>query len=308
MRISSSSFYTASVSGMLDQQSAIAKLSQQIASGNRLTSAADDPVSATQAMSLNERIAETTKYLANMKSLALTQSEESTVLDQLRQDLTSARDMLSSLGGGSPGADLRTSAAATIAGLYTDIKSLANHQDSAGNYIFAGYQTSTQPFGHTAVFGSATPTSGTSTYLGDSGLRQIQIGQGQTVQANDSLQSVMQSGTAADLLQNLDQIATDLQNNSATLPTSVANVSQIITAAMSSLENIQASLASRQGQVNNQQNAINQLLTANQNALSNLTAVDQASAIVELQTRQTSLQAAESAFSQISKLSVFNYL
>jgi flagellar hook-associated protein 3 FlgL len=136
----------------------------------------------------------------------------------------------------------------------------------------------------------------------------VQIGQGQSVQANDTLQSVMQSGTASDLLQNLDQVAADLQNNSATLQTSVTNVSQILTAAMNSVQNIQASLAARQGQVNNQQDAVNQLLTANQNALSNLTAVDQASAIVELQTRQTSLQAAENAFSQISKLSVFNYL
>jgi flagellar hook-associated protein 3 FlgL len=55
--------------------------------------------------------------------------------------------------------------------------SIANTQDGAGNYIFAGYATQTQPFAQSATG---------ATYSGDQGQRQAQIGAGQTVVVGDN--------------------------------------------------------------------------------------------------------------------------
>lgn len=309
MRISSSVFYASSVNGMMDQQSAISRLSQQLTTGNKLLSAADDPVATSQVMTLNDQVAQSTQYATNLQNVSQIQSEESTVLSQLQTDLASAQKVLTGLGG-TQNSTTNASAATMLNGLYKDITSLANYQDSNGNYIFAGLLKGTAPYSQTSVYNGTPPqTSGATTAAaGISGTRQIQIANGQSIQANDDLSQVMQAGTPQDLLQALDQAAYDLKNNTANVQTSSTAAYSTVSTALGNLRNLQASLAARQQQVKNQQTFNQQLVNNNQDTLSNLTQVDQAAAIVELQQRQTSLQAAESAFSQISKLSVFNYL
>ena len=81
-----------------------------------------------------------------------------------------------------------------------------------------------------------------------------------------------------------------------------------MTNALDSLKSIQVALAGRQTLVTNQQTTTTNLLNSNQDTLGNLSTLDQAKAIIELQTRQTILQSAESAFATVSKLSIFNYL
>jgi flagellar hook-associated protein 3 FlgL len=306
MRISSNMFYASSLPGILNQQSAMSTLNQQIATGNKLLTAADDPIAAGQIMALNDKISLSTQYTANQQNISQIQSEESTVLNQLQSSLQSAKSLLGSVNGSS-GTSTQTSSAATLSGLYQMIKDMANHQDTNGNYIFAGFNSDTQPYSQTAIYGTATTTSPATSYLGDAGQRQVQISQGQTVAANDSLNSVMQSGTASDLLQTLDQIASDLKNGTAT-QTSLSSAYSVVSNALDNLQSVQSALTGRQLQVSNQQDVTKQFMTNDQNTLGNLSQVDQTKAIVELQQRQTSLQAAESAFSTTAKLSLFNYL
>lgn len=307
MRVSSSTFYASSLTGILNQQASISQLNQQIGTGNKLLSAADNPVAATQIMSLNDRISLNTQYNTNLQNLGVAQSEESTVLNQLQTSLAGVQKALSA-SNASNDQTQKDSTAATLSGLYQQIKDFANYQDTSGNYIFAGFNTSTQPYQHTAVYGTGTTTSAATTYAGDNGIRQVQVATGQAYQANDNLSSVMQSGSSSDLLQTIDQVAADLKNNSATLSTSLSSAYSVVSTALKNLQGIQAGLAARQSQVASQTTATQNQLNANTDTLSNLSQVDQASAIVELQQRQVSLQAAENAFAQTSKLSLFNYL
>ncbi|HEX8978783.1 MAG TPA: flagellar hook-associated protein FlgL [Parasulfuritortus sp.] len=307
MRISSNSFYTSTLSGIMDQQSAIARLTQQIASGKKLLSAADDPVAASQIMSLNDRISLNTQYSTNQTSIGSVQSEETVVLNQMQSYLQTAQATLSSVNA-STDQNNKDSAAATLASIYQEIKNLANYQDTNGNYIFAGFNTTTQPYSHSAAYGTGATTSSATTYSGDNGIRQVQVSQGVTVQANDNLNSVMLSGSASDLLQTLDQTAINLKANTSTLSTDLPAAYTTVTNALTNLKSIQVSLAGRQTLVTNQQTTTTNLLTSNQDTLGNLSTLDQAKAIVELQTRQTLLQSAESSFATVSKLSIFNYL
>jgi len=304
MTISSTTFYTSSLSGILNQQSSISNLNQQIASGNKLLTAADNPVVASQIMSLNDSVSLSTQYTANQQSISQNQSEETTILNQLQTDLASAQQSLSSVNA-STDQTTKNSAAATLNGLYQQIVDLANSQDTNGNYLFSGLSSNVKPYN---------PTTGV--YSGNDGTRQVQISQGQTVQANDSLSTVMQVQSSASvnggsptstLLTNINQAIQALQGTT-TSATALSDAYTSVTNALSSLQSVQSSLAGRQQQVVNQQSLTKQLTATDQNTLSNLSQVDQASAIVELQLRQTSLQAAESAFASTSKLSIFNYL
>ena len=62
MRVSTSQVYNIANIGMRDAQVAVDKTNQQISSGKRVLSPADDPVAATGILMLNQELARTTQF------------------------------------------------------------------------------------------------------------------------------------------------------------------------------------------------------------------------------------------------------
>ena len=77
---------------------------------------------------------------------------------------------------------------------------------------------------------------------------------------------------------------------------------------LDNLDRISQRVASAYSEVSAVADTTKSLLTQEQNALSDILKLDQTSAIVALQSRQTALEAAEQAFGMTSGLSLFNYL
>jgi flagellar hook-associated protein 3 FlgL len=98
---------------------------------------------------------------------------------------------------------------------------------------------------------------------------------------------------------------------SSTSPTDQANVNlanQMLTNATQALTGISGELALQQSQMSNQATVLNSAITIAQNGVSNITAVNQATAITQLQTLETQIEASYSATSAIQKLSLVNYM
>jgi flagellar hook-associated protein 3 FlgL len=314
MRISTSSYYASTILSIRNQQGAMSRLNQQIGSGQRMLAAKDDPVANARAMSLRDGLASRTQFAANQTKLDVIQKEEATVLNELANSLVKARQSLAD-GRNVDDQSLRDQAASILAGLYKHIKDLVNYSDADGNAIFAGYETNGVPYAHTPAYDPASSgpaVSPASTYAGDEGTRQIEIDAGRFLQSNDSLSSVMQVGVAGfDVLRAIDQAAIDLRDTSiapAALQASLDTAYSALNTAMDNLKTTQSVLAGRQLQLADAKSSNQQLMKIGEDALGELTQVDQASAIIELQQRQIALQAAESAFGLTSKLSLFNYL
>ena len=314
MRISTAAYFATSLSGIQNQQSAISRLNQQIASGQRMLAAKDDPVSNSRVMGLQTSLAARTQYASNQVKLELTQKETMTVLDELYKSLVKAREVVQT-GQNAYDRSLREQTAVTLNGLYKHISDLANYRDSQGNYLFAGHETDTRPFLHTETFdpaSSAPAVSPNGSFAGDDGVRMVQVDTDRAIQANESLEAVMQSGTAgADLLETIDQLAVDMRDstmNLSVLQGNMAHAYDVITNAMSALKNVQSGLAGRQLELADVTRSNTSLINISEDVLGELTQVEQERAIVELQQRQTILQAAMSAFSSSSRLSLFNYL
>lgn len=314
MRISTSAYFATSLSGIQNQQSAISRLNQQIASGQRMLAAKDDPVANSRVMGLQTSLAARTQYASNQVKLELTQKETMTVLDELYKSLVKTREVVQT-GQNAYDRSLREQTAVTLNGLYKHINDLANYRDSNGNYLFAGHDTDTRPFLHTETFdpaSSAAAVSPNGSFAADEGVRMVQVDTDRVIQANESLVEVMQSGVAgADLLQTIDQLAVDMRDsamNLSTLQANMANAYDVITQAMSALKNVQSGLAGRQLELADVTRSNTSLINISEDVLGDLTQVEQERAIVELQQRQTILQAAMSAFSSSSRLSLFNYL
>jgi flagellar hook-associated protein 3 FlgL len=323
MRISTLTYFTASLPSMQDNQAQISRLSQQISTGLNMLAPKDDPIAAGQAMQLSNRVAVRDQYISNQQQAGQALNYENTVLQGIDSTLTGARALLV----GSNGTDTQTvrdQNAATISGMYAQLKDLVNSRDTNGHYIFAGYNSNLSlanpPFQHTQVYPTI-GTSGSTTYVGTpyvsltspQGVRSITVDDGRTVQVSDNMDTVMRSGggNGVDVLQTLDQIAITLHDTSLTssqVQSAMTAAINAITTTLTNLGGVEQRVASAQLQLQDVGKTSQSLQLADQNALSDLTQVDKASAIIEMQSRQTSLQAAQQAYAQTSKLSLFSYL
>ncbi|KVE33293.1 flagellar hook-associated protein FlgL [Burkholderia sp. TSV86] len=185
MRISSAQLYSLNVGMMNDQQAQLAQLYQQVSSGISLTTPADNPLAAAQAVQLSAASAALAQYTTNQASaLSALQTEDAT-LASVNTQLNSAYSLLMHAGDGGLSDTDRAALAAQLQGVRDHLLTLANTADGAGNYLFAGFQTTTQPF-------SNKPGGGV-TYSGDPGARTVQIADTRTIAQGDDGASVFLS-------------------------------------------------------------------------------------------------------------------
>jgi flagellar hook-associated protein 3 FlgL len=318
MRISSTSFYTASLPAIQSQQTAIARLTQQIAADKNYLAPKDDPVATSRILELTDSIALRDQYLSNIQKAELSLQHEETILNELQSSLTEVQGLLYE---SSPSQDLdfRTQMGAQIANLYLHIKDLANSKDSGGDYVFSGFETATQPYLHTPAYPTVPADSPDTLYQGtypaSAGLRTIEVDNGRRIQVNDNLAGVFQVEDPAaapdpahlDLLEAMDQAAITLSDPNAAQADLDAAIA-VVNTALQRLETVQTRLAGRMVSLNDIKESQLALKLQDQNALGALQDLDEAAAIVELKQRETTLQASMQAFASISELSLFNYL
>jgi len=167
MRISSNTLFDSNVAAMSQQQARLLQTQQQIASGRRILTASDDPVAATRALDITQSDAMNTQYAANRGAARHTLSLAESTLQSVTSLLQDVRTATISAGNGAFANSDRQTIAAELSGRLQELTGLANSTDGAGNYLFAGFQSKTQPFVDTpAGMG----------YFGDDGQRLVQVG------------------------------------------------------------------------------------------------------------------------------------
>lgn len=178
MRISTAQFYNQSVQALGDHQSQLNQLYQQLSSGQALSTPADDPLHAAQAVTLTMNAATLTQYKSNQNvALGGLQLQDQT-LASVAGVMQSISSLIVRAGDGSLQDADRASIAKTMQGYRDQLFTLANTSDSTGAYLFSGFQSTTQPF--------ANNPSGGVTYLGDNGIRQIQVHQARQIPVSNS--------------------------------------------------------------------------------------------------------------------------
>lgn len=308
MRISTSTYYSAALAGIQEQQARIARLSQQVAENKAYLSPKEAPLSANRAMDLSSSIAQRKQYLANQDKAELSLKYESVQLSELSDTLGSALSVLMSSSSGQ-NQDLRDQASIQLSSFYKLAKDIGNARDAQGNYIFAGHETATKPFVHTALYPGNLPVSANATtYAGDTGIRNMAVENGREVQSNDTLEDVF---VTQDLLGAIDYAATALHDASASavdVDNAVAAAVSALNAAKDSLQGIQTRVAGRVLEINDLRGSVRRLLGTEEGALADLSELDTAAAIIELQQRQTNLEASQRTYALVSGLSLFNFI
>ncbi|WP_277187441.1 flagellar hook-associated protein FlgL [Caballeronia sp. BR00000012568055] len=114
--------------------------------------------------------------------------------------------------------------------------------------------------------------------------------------------------TLDNLISALKQPLTGSSTAQATLSNALATAGTQIGNSLNNVLAMQTSVGGREQQVQAAQTALTTSQTQNKSDLANLTSIDLVSSISSYELTQNSLQAAQMAFSQIQKMSLFNYL
>jgi len=146
MRISTNTIYQSGTNQLMNLQSDLNKLSIQTATGKRVNSPADDPVAAARILELNTAKDQNANYMSARKTAE-------TLLQTYEASLTSVTDTVQSIqstlvaaGNGTYTDTERAKLANELQGNLDTLRGLANTKDSQGNYLYAGYASTTVPF------------------------------------------------------------------------------------------------------------------------------------------------------------------
>ena len=176
-RISTSQFVQRGLNQILSQQQQIADTQQQLASGRRVLRPSDDPAGATRILTLRESVATLQQYNENINLATNRLQIEESALISAGDLLQRARELAIQANNATQTNETRAGAAVEIQGILDGLLGAANTRDSNNEYIFAGFRTSAPPF---------VATGNTFNYVGDQGVRDVQIGASRQVAVGDS--------------------------------------------------------------------------------------------------------------------------
>lgn len=179
MRVSTSQIYSIANIGMRDAQVAVDKTNQQISSGKRVLSPADDPVAATAILMLNQELARTSQFTKNIDVANNALDLEDTTLQSVVSLVQRLKELAVSAGNTAilTPSDYKAIAAEVDSRL-GELMGLQNTRNASGQYIFAGFQSEIQPF--------VNKGGGNFSYEGDDGQLYVQASTSVTVAVSDS--------------------------------------------------------------------------------------------------------------------------
>ena len=193
-RISTVQAFNSGVNAIQRNYSTVTGTQEQISSGKRIQTPADDPVASVRLLQLDQQQAVLAQYENNLTAAKNSLTEEETLLNSSVNVLQRVRELSVQAGSGALSAEDRKAIAQELQERELQLLGLMNSRNSRGDYLFSGFLGKTQPF-------IANPD-GTYSYQGDSGQRSLQISGSTTVAINDNGQRIFENVTNADRIQN----------------------------------------------------------------------------------------------------------
>jgi flagellar hook-associated protein 3 FlgL len=177
MRISTSTFYASGSSKLGDLQTTLLRTQQQIATGRKMLTPADDPVSSARAYDVSQAQSANAQFGINRDNVKLSLGLEEDILQSITGLLQDVKTATVAAGNGVYSNADRKFLATEIQSRFDELLTLANSGDGQGGYLFAGFQSHTQPF---------TQTASGAQYNGDQGSRLLQVSNARQIAFSDS--------------------------------------------------------------------------------------------------------------------------
>lgn len=303
MRLSTSWAQQSAVNSMLEQQSRLQQTQMQLSTGKTILVPADDPAAAARSIDLNQGIKQTEQYQGNIDAARQRLSLQGGVLQNAVDVLHRIKELgVQGLNDTNSPSD-RINIAVEMEGLNEHLVGLANTKNANGEYLFSGFKSMTQPFSKNTMGNGYT-------YAGDLNQRTLQIGDNRQITDGNPgsdvfgmpTTSLPTAGSNTNVFEAIDRLAADLRNNS---PHSASL--DDVTSALDKMLTVAASNGVRLNALDNQESINADFVLNAKTVLSTTEDLDYAEAISRFNLQTVSLQAAQQAFTQVKKLSLFNY-
>ncbi len=306
MKISTSALFDRATQQMTTVQTSLAKTQAQLASGKQIVTASDAPDQAADIQRLQSIINRQDSYAATLGTVQTRLKTEESSLQSVSTLLLRVKEISVQSASATLSPTDRQALAVEMGGLRDQMLSLANAQDSMGNYLFAGSRVSQPAF--------AADTSGAVTYQGDQTRMTVSVGDQRSVQLNRSgsdafVRVVRQDSTGTKtgvgFFQAIDDLTAAIKNSDqAGMQRGIGEMDSLQSGVTLSL----AQVGTDMNVADAQTSVLDDTRLSLKTVLSSVQDLDYAAAITLMNKQMMSLQAAQESFGKITKLSLFNYI
>lgn len=178
MRISTIQAFNTGVQGMQDNYARVTRTQEQITSGKRILSPADDPAATVRLLQLDQQANKLAQYDANLTAATNSLTQEEATLNSINNILQRVREIALEAGNGALDKAGREALAQELVEREDELLGLFNSRNARGEYLFGGFQSQTPPF--------VKEPDGSYSYQGDEGQRSVQIGGSKQIAINDN--------------------------------------------------------------------------------------------------------------------------
>ncbi len=306
MKISTTLYFDRATQQLGNVQGELARTQEQLSTGKQIVKPSDSPDKASLVTRLESELARQASYQNTLKSVNTRLQSEETALKNTSDVLLRIKELSIQAASDSLAPADRQSLALEVTSLKEQILSLANTQDTNGNYLFSGSRVGQPAFGQDA--------SGQVVYQGDQARMKVAVGDNRRMNMNmpgsDAFVKVVRTDskgqkTAIGFFQALDDLSNAIKNSDHTkMQTGIAEIDSLQQGTSDAL----AQVGTDMNVVDMQNSVLDEVTLRLKTTKSDTEDLDYTSAITKMNKDQLALEAAQSSFAKISQLSLFKYM
>lgn len=306
MKISTSLYFDRATQQLGGVQAKLSKVQEQLSTGLQIVKPSDEPDKASLVTRLESEIARTVSYQDTLKSVNVRLTAEETALKNTSDVMFRIKELSVQAANDTLGSLDRQSIALEMSTLKEQILSLANSQDSNGNYMFSGSKATQPAFSKDA--------SGRVTYQGDHARMKVNVGDNRRMNLNmpgsDAFVRVVRDDgkggkVGVDFFQSLDDLVTAVKGTDRTaIQRGIAELDTLQNGVSEGLGQVGADLTV----VDFQTSLLDQVKLRLETTRSDVQDLDYTEAITRMNKDQLALEAAQSSFAKISQMNLFKFL
>ena len=176
-RLSTLQIFQTGLSSILQRQADLARTQQELATGRRILSPSDDPSGAVKVLDIQEDLARIDQFQRNASTARGQLALEDSTLANVNDVLQRVRELTVQANNATQTPETRAAIAVEIRERLEELVALANTRDGNDEFIFAGFQSQSEPF---EIQG------GDVVYRGDDGQRFLDIAANAQIAVRDS--------------------------------------------------------------------------------------------------------------------------
>ena len=306
MKVSTSMFFDNASTQLGNIQGSLSKTQEQLSTGKQINRPSDMPDKASLITRLESELARQASYQSNLKVVNTRLQAQETALKNTSDVMFRFKELAVQASNDTLSAADRKSIALEMTQLKEQILSLANSQDSNGNYLFAGSRVGKAPF--------AQDPHGAVVYQGYQSRMVVPVGDNRLMNLNipvsDAFVHLVRDDPKGKKVGiGFFQALNDLVNavGAVDRPNIQRGIGEL-DKMQQGISDANAQVGTDMNVVDSQNSVLDEITLRLKSTRSDVEDLDYTEAITKMNKDQLALEAAQSSFAKISKLTLFSYI